>query len=294
MKKQFLMENSPWISRVAENYARETVINDELLNRLICGAIKEALNFYTAFLDVDIDTFDFHQLGSKYKRHYLEAKEIGLFEQGGVREKDHLNFWCLSQVLNPSCYIESGVFIGSSLHAFLDNIALKKVIAIDPDLSKLKLSISNNSKFELVGDKDFSELKIDGVPRNTLAYFDDHIDSANRIICAKKLGIKYLIFDDSTGLQGITQRLYPALPTVPMIMKHDLYQIGDEISWSFNHPKIGISRQLVTISKELLEQCALAKRLIKRVQKLPDLGDHIPLKHPTPMNDMTKYILELY
>ncbi len=168
------------------------------------------------------------------------------------------------------------------------------MVAIDPDLSKLKLPLVNDRKFTLVDDKDFSELNLSNLPEKSIAYFDDHIDSASRIIQSQRFGIKYIVFDDSTGMQGLTQRLFPAFPTIPMILKSELFREGEEISWSFTHPTHGISRQTVTISEDLLTHCRAANELIKRVSKLPDFGDYIPLTIPTPMNDMTKYIIELY
>ncbi|NKW88145.1 hypothetical protein HGG65_00835 [Alteromonadaceae bacterium A_SAG4] len=294
MKEQFLMEKNPWISRASDGRFSETQLSETLLQRLRAEAVKEAICFYSSFFSVDKRALNVHELCEAYNHYHSEAIQLGLFKKGGVREKDHLNFWCLSKVLNPDFYVESGVFIGSSLHAFIDNESLKKVVAIDPDLSKLKLPLAKGEKFTLIDDKDFSELSFNNLPSNSLAYFDDHIDSARRIIQSQRYGLKYIIFDDSTGMQGLTQRLYPAFPTIPMILKSELFEEGEEISWSFTHPQSGITRQTVTISEELLAHCRTAEKLIKRVAKLPDLGDYIPLTTPTPMYDMTKYIIELY
>lgn len=294
MKKQFLMQHNPWISKVIENRTNKTLLSETLLQRLRCEAIKDAIDFYSDFFKVDNTSLNIQQLCESYSYYYSKALQLQLFERGGVRDKDHLSFWCLSKVLDPEFYLESGVFIGSSLHAFIGNESLKKVVAIDPDLSKLKLPLVNDRKFTLVDDKDFSELNLSNLPEKSIAYFDDHIDSASRIIQSQRFGIKYIVFDDSTGMQGLTQRLFPAFPTIPMILKSELFREGEEISWSFTHPTHGISRQTVTISEDLLTHCRAANELIKRVSKLPDFGDYIPLTIPTPMNDMTKYIIELY
>ena len=122
------------------------------------------------------------------------------------------------------------------------------------------------------------------------------------------------MFDDSTGLEGTCQRLYPAVPTIPMIMEHErLFEPGDELSWTFtrsrrptgpvqrlraffsDRPETHQEHKRVTLSitDELVETCRTAKSLIKNVEEIPDLGIYIPEHKPTPTIDTTKYIVEL-
>ena len=48
---------------------------------------------------------------------------------------------------------------------------------------------------------------------SSLVYFDDHINTAERILQASDKGFKNLIFDDSCGLMGTVERIYPSLPS---------------------------------------------------------------------------------
>ena len=108
--------------------------------------------------------------------------------------------------------------MGSSIHAFMNSPAIKKIFAIDPDLRNLKIPRKSIPGAELIDEKDFSQIDFVLSGMKALVYFDDHIDTARRIIQASQKGFRYVLFDDSTGLEGICQRFYPAIPTIPMIM----------------------------------------------------------------------------
>ncbi|MDP1171564.1 hypothetical protein, partial [Klebsiella pneumoniae] len=88
-------------------------------------------------------------------------------------------------------------------------------------------------RVKFIGDMDFSELQLDIEDDEvSLAYFDDHVDSAARILQASEKGLKYLVFDDSTGLEGVCQRAYPAVPTIPMILDIECFRPGDRMAWT--------------------------------------------------------------
>lgn len=307
MDENFLMGKSDGLIRSKAKIFEPTFISPNLRTSLIIAAIKKACNFYASFLDKDISSFNYEELANEYEQMRLHALEIGLFKSGGVYEKDHLNLWCLSQTLLPKIYVESGVFIGSSLHAFLQSPALIKAFAIDPDLSKLMIPKGKLTNTTLIDNQDFSQIEIQVSGQNALVYFDDHIDTANRILQAYKKGFKYALFDDSTGMEGICQRLYPAIPTVPMIVNCHLLNVGDEICWSFRKNQLVPSRFFfrrqemreiwtrvcLTFSQELIDKCHQAKAIIKQYSKIPDLGEFIPQTTPERMPDTSKFIVEL-
>lgn len=237
-----------------------------------------------------------------------DAEQLCLFNVGGIDRKDHLNLFFIQKMLNFDTYIESGVFTGSSLHVALKNKSISNIIAIDPEPWHLKTDLARmmsekNCKF--ISDKDFCE--IERPTGNTLVYFDDHINTASRILQASDQGIKYVIFDDSTGIEGIMQRLYPAVPTVFMIMNEDLFSVGDELSWStrllksdlrsflsyFIKRRMRDYRVNMVITKHLKIKMRAAKKSVKSIHKLPDLSEYFGSSQIGRLNNTQKYLLEL-
>jgi hypothetical protein len=293
MDQRFLMTHATTLTRRESRQFEPTELTQHLFETLIGLSMQSALSFYAEFFGRAKPALDATLLAA-----YLDARgeglDLGLFAAGGIADKEHLSFWCLGQVLQPHHYVESGVFIGSSLHAFLRGVKSSKIVAIDPDLQKLRIPKDMLGGARLVQDKDFSQIEPDiGTEEIGLVYFDDHIDTADRILQATDKGFRYLLVDDSTGFEGICQRLYPAVPTIPMILNAEAFSVGDQLSWSF--PRGGDSFIRVTLdwSAALLEKCQQAKRRIRRCVKLPDLGEMLPQVAPTKTIDTSKYLVEL-
>lgn len=303
----FLMGKHDGLIRTQVVMNEPTFISPNLHTNLMIAAIKKACHFYGIFFGKDISTLNYGELANEYKKLHLNALEIGLFKPGGVTGKDHLNLWCLNQVLSPKIYVESGVFIGSSLHAFVESSIPKKIFAIDPDLSKLMIPKEKLSNTTLIDKQDFSQIDMQVLEQEALVYFDDHINTADRILQSHQKGFRYALFDDSTGMEGICQRLYPAIPTVPMIMNCHLLNVGDEISWSIKNnqflPPRSISRRkksqegwtriCLKLSQDFLDKCYQAKKIIKQHSKIPDLGEFIPQIVPKRTPDTSKFLVEL-
>lgn len=311
MDKKFLMGMSDLLNRKNVHKNQKVFLDKSLHKNLIKLAITNATEFYLDFFNLSNASPKVEDLTNQYVRDLESAKSYNLFKPGGIREKDHLNFWCLSQVFSPSMYIESGVYFGSSLHAFTRCSGIDKTILIDPDLTKLKVPKYDIPNGLYVDSQDFSELNLERVPEKTLAYFDDHINTAARIIQAHQKGIRYVVFDDSTGIEGITQRLYPAVPTIPMILNREVFQLGSTISWTwrkpenlklnrkkllkllFKNPRPELKKVELIVNEDFIAQCKKANALIVRWAKIPDLGEFIPQALPERMVDTSKYILEL-
>lgn len=304
------MGNNDWLMRTSGDGELSTFISSRLRTNLIMAAIKKAYRFYADFLDISCSRVDFEKIVVDYEQDHSHAISLGLFQPGGIREKDHLNLWCLSHIFSPEVYVESGVFIGSSLHAFINLPETKKILAIDPNLNNLKIPKENIPGAELISDKDFSEIEIDLSEVRSLVFFDDHIDTADRIFQSFDKGARYILFDDSTGLEGTCQRLYPAIPTIPMIMNAEIFSPGDEISWDFNIPSNNKLKEVIkrlsrrkssasgtrvtlVVNQEFIAKCIKAKKLIRKYAVLPDLGEFIPQQHPKKMIDTSKFIVEL-
>lgn len=310
MKDDFLMQNNEWVERLRNRLGPQTYVSEPLRSRLILAAMKRACRFYCDFFGQSIEHVDYAELLARYEAHARNARSLGLFQPGGIREKEHLNLWCLSNVLAPACYIESGVFIGSSLHAMVGSPSVMEVIGIDPDLSRLKIPGESLPPARFIDDQDFSQLEIDVSDVRALAYFDDHVDSAGRVLQSCEKGLRYLLFDDSTGLEGVCQRSYPAVPTIPMIMNIDMFHPGDELSWVVGaapgfSPRAVVKRWVLrrkgatqsrirlVFTQALIDKCQKARRQISKCERLPDLGEFLPQARPETVVDSGKYLVEL-
>lgn len=304
------MGSSDGLQRHPSEKAEKTVITRQLNLRLIAAAIRKAIECYSTFFSKPIDNICYDTLAAEYADVFDEAVAYSLLEAGGIGEKDHLNLWCIGKVLQPSQYIESGIYTGSSLHALLKSGTIEDIVGIDPNLNNLKINPADLADATLISDKDFSEIDFQQVASPHLVYFDDHINAAKRIIEAHQKGFKVLLFDDATGVEGVCQRLYPAIPTIPMISNYELLSVGDIISWSFPmHRRVTLKsrlKQLVTgkslgswtrvdleISEDFINLCEEANKLIKKVEKLPDLGDYIHQQWPHSSVDTSKFLIQL-
>jgi hypothetical protein len=310
MDKKHLMGQGDAIVRRHVTGMLPTEISGVWRRGLLKSAIAYACEALAAELDVADAPRDLDELVKSYEQTMDRAVGLGLFQRGGIREKDHLMLWCLAQMLQPELYIESGVFIGSSLHAVASTPSVKEVVAIDPNLTRLLVPRTDIPGGRFIDQQDFSELSLDCRGRRALAYFDDHINTADRILQACDKGITQVVFDDSTGMEGICQRLYPALPTLPMIMRPDLLVPGAELAWTFKRSSLGgltgvvkqamwkaIGRGYVrlsfTVTDDLVEQCRAAKSRIRKCINLPNLADFVPQIRPSESIDIAKFFVLL-
>jgi len=308
MHKKFLMGNNDGIVRSKASPDATTVISPRLRTKLTTLAIIKSMQSFSEFFGMSAEGFDYDQLAAKYEAVADNAVSLEMFIMGSIQEKDHINFWCLNQLYHPEVYLESGVFIGSSMHAFADSPTLKETVAIDPNIHKLRVRHDRFADLKAIRDSDFSELTMDHSGKKSVAYFDDHIDPASRILQAHEKGFRYVVFDDATGLEGLCQRLYPAVPTIPMIVNPDLYQIRDSLSWTYKKKftmKALMKKLLMIkggemsvrldfiITDTIRERCDKANSVIVKHARFPDLSDFVAQSRPRFMCDTTKYILEL-
>ena len=152
---------------------------------------------------------------------------------------------------------------------------------------------------------DFAEYNFEGQNlSSSLLYFDDHINTAQRIIQASDKGFKNLIFDDSCGLMGTVERVYPSLPSLFFIEHvNDLVE-GDKIFWSKDRKRTYDFWGIISLSikrkkyfsfkfdKSTLDLCLEAKKRISTIHKIPDLNDFINTERPMA-NDITQHFVVL-
>jgi hypothetical protein len=139
--------------------------------------------------------------------------------QGSTSDGGLLAGWLLLKHLRPDYYVESGVFIGSSLR--LADMAL-------PDAQKWAYDLSFNPL--LYKEESISYIQNDigaeppSLTRGKLAYafFDDHIDPVKRILSCAELGVEWVEFDDCPTFPRLYFERYPAVPSISMILDEDM------------------------------------------------------------------------
>lgn len=137
---------------------------------------------------------------------------------GATSDSGLLPLYLCARAIDPDLLVESGVFIGASLHMF--SIALGKlpIYAFDVNLGNLRIKPDNVHLKEM----DWSQFTNLPTSSNALAFFDDHINCAKRIFECRERRFRWAIFDDSPTLGHLFGYRYPAVPSVPMILDENL------------------------------------------------------------------------
>ena len=186
--------------------------------------------------------------------------------EGSRSTSIHTLFWLhlLMKSIRPDFVIESGVHIGRSLWTLLraaDPNA--NIFAFDVTFDNLKWRDDRICYWE--DDIVTFEFPEEFQTGETFAFLDDHINNCERILLAKQLGIRHIVFDDSPGFAALSHFGYPGVPTAQMILE-DIFENGDTISW--NSPN-GRERLTYTVDKNQIDQ---AREAVEVIKPLPSLG----------------------
>ena len=178
--------------------------------------------------------------------------------EGGTKFADSFWLYTLGRLIAPEMIVESGVHRGHStwllrignpraaMHCF--DVSFRSVVWRDDEANYYEDDWMN------------ADIKACG---NTLCYFDDHINHAQRVIEAHARGFRTLFFDDDFPAHHLHATGHPPLPTMAMIYDESLADTesitwqrhGKEKSWSVD-----------------LAQHTAARDLITGYAKTPDLG----------------------
>ena len=261
------------------------------------------------FLSEHCPTFELNtdSKGLKIFTETLEqASELRIIGAGGVPESNFLSLFLINQILQPELYMESGYYKGSSLLAHLRACQSSKIIALDPNDKNLMLSkemLGERCTFSKCDFRDYDFARIDMT--KSVCFFDDHISTADRIIESYYKGFKTLIFDDSCGLMGTSERLWPSLPSLFFIENVDHIGVGQTINWvkrNFSKRSLGkweLTHELqseycsFTFDQSIIDKCKKASSLIKSSGCVPNMNDYIVTPRPLRANDITLHIVTL-
>lgn len=188
---------------------------------------------------------------------------------GGGTFNNMLWIYLLARALEPETIIESGVWKGQStffLHKAAPGAAIKAF-----DISFKRLEYRNSEVQYCEHDWTLADWDVK-CGSKTLAFFDDHINQARRILEAKERGLKYLIFDDNLPFYMSYKDRPRNLPTIEMLYDDSLPS-EMHLEWTFYGKSYEASLDM--------NEWKHAKDLILRWKSVPLVAiDSMGAKHP--------------
>lgn len=137
--------------------------------------------------------------------------------RGGSGFNGALQLYVAMRALQPRTIVESGVFRGLTTWVIRQACPDAAILCHDPDLSGLRY---RDARARYSRD-DWSGADLSGIdPAATVAFFDDHVAQARRVIEARDSGIARLLFDDDAAGHRIHAHGGPAHPTIAMVASH--------------------------------------------------------------------------
>lgn len=181
------------------------------VDRLVRGAAHHiAVDLEAAGLPVPAD------MEGLVRSFYDEIRSCPVRQKhGGNGFNGALELFVVARVLQPDVIIESGVFRGLTTWVLRKACPEARIFCFDAVFSNLQ----HRDPSAIYYEADWSGFDFGGIDLSpALAFFDDHIDQARRIIEAEKRGLRHLVFDDNTAAHRIHSHGGPAYPTVDMVL----------------------------------------------------------------------------
>jgi len=111
----------------------------------------------------------------------------------GIRINHAFAIYFILKKIQPEFIIESGIYRGQSTWLIEKTLPKAKILSIDLNLNN-RIYISNKVKYSKI---DFKDQNFDRIPKNTLAFFDDHQPHIERLMQCKNFKIMHMIFEDN-------------------------------------------------------------------------------------------------
>ncbi|UOM35963.1 hypothetical protein [Acuticoccus sp. I52.16.1] len=182
------------------------------------------------------------------------------------REDEFVAMAVLVSLLEPQLIAVAGANADAVAAAYATSKA--KVVAVAKKADKLARAIARDTFVHAdFGAHDFGDL-----PEGALAHLGDAVPTARRLLEAEAKGFDAAVVTNSPGMSGIVRRGVSALPTLPMILQADRFQVGDTLTWSNRRRRFE-----ATITAEMLDEMRRARAVIDRVVPFPVLEDQIAL-----------------
>jgi len=175
---------------------------------------------------------------------------------GGMKINDMFSLYFLLKKLNPTIIIESGIWRGYSTKLIRKTLGEHaKIICLDPlDIYNEGFKDKNSNTIYFTGDYfiDFEKLNLTDInitndSNKILCVFDDHQNSAQRLLQCINKGIKHVFFNDNYPLNAGSHY------SIQHMIDNDLRQnfdIENQYHYSINtFPQIDLTRRKYLINK---------------------------------------------
>lgn len=192
---------------------------------------------------------------------------------GGARLNKLLWLFALARGMAPEVVVESGTFRGTSAWAMAQGAPGAVIHTFDIEDAGIAARAPNvrYHRGDWAG-ADLGPLQAE----RTLAFFDDHVDQARRVLEAQARGLRWLVFDDDLDVRAFPRHCADAgpLPKIAMVLDRTLGD-GEVLEWRFaGRP----CRYVVDGAYH-----ARARAAIAATQRLPDLSSVTGLEHEEPL-----------
>jgi len=186
--------------------------------------------------------------------------------EGGTKFGDSFWIYALTRLLSPAFIVESGVHRGHSAWLLRQAAPAAEQHGFDVSFRNLAWRDPRVSWHE----QDWMQAPLYAPhPDRALAYFDDHISHAQRIVEAHGRGFRTLLFDDDFPAHQLHATGHPPAPTLAMIFDSALRD-GDELAW-LRH---GVEKKLRFDGRAAAD----ARTRIAHYARTPDLGPLLRLR----------------
>jgi hypothetical protein len=244
-------------------------INPDLDARLV-GARWESFLFKSFATEISVwlasqtllpavAPFDIESEVAGFYRDYVESPFRQPF--GGSRLNNLLWLDLLAKACAPDLIVDSGTYQGASAWALARGAPHARVLSFDIDQSNIRW---RSDRVEFYG-QDWTAIDLDLSGKTSLAYFDDHVDQARRLLEAADKGMTLAVFDDDFAVTSFPAMAHDgtSLPKVEFVLDDGLVD-GEEITW--------ISKGVVRrwrVDRDYLDR---ARRTIGATERLPGLS----------------------
>ncbi len=158
---------------------------------------------------------------------------------GGMKFPHMFGLFFLLKVLKPDFVVESGIYKGQSTWLIEKTLPNVNVLSLDLHLNQRKyISKSDKVKYSNL---DFTEQDFSNIPKNALAFFDDHQNFYERLVFSNFFGFKHVIGEDNypisqgdtysfkkifsgTGLNDTRASLKTLIKSILILSKHTLFK----------------------------------------------------------------------
>ena len=162
--------------------------------------------------------------------------------KGGMLFPHMFALYFILKQIKPELIVESGIYKGQSTWLIEKTLPKSNIISIDTNL-KSRIYISKKAHYS---DIDFKFQNFSNIPKNTLVFFDDHVNHFERIKEALYFNIKNIVLEDNYKKNS---------------KKSDFYTIKQAYEKSGFKHKVNITSYLKTLFK--FQRIILKKIFIK-------------------------------